>query len=301
MISGLFDPHKSFLSLKIVWVSVIFLFLFSLIIGLVILANSEFVIDLSFIGFNLFISAFKFPLAIAALIIPIVALLAANHRSEQTKEQIRVTNAQNVFSNYYKHIDEFNKYLSSRVDKEVDLRFSHSNIYPFASEGDYSFSENLISLLSQFNELPKDLLNNKPEDSNEPLPTEIKKKYYKIIRELYGHVYRDPNDFTKYISRRLEKDYSKTFLFESKALIEHVLTVIEIIETFCKFTINYVSPINELEPSDLDMEMIYVHINSSNGTIIVPPMNKKEQTFEQANSLLIELLKTHSVKINSPN
>ena len=92
-------------------------------------------------------------------------------------------------------------------------------------------------------------------------------------------MYRDPNDFTKYISRRLEKDYSKIFLFESKALIEHVLTVIEIIETFCKFTINYVSQINELEPSNLDMEMIYVHINPSNGTIIVPPMNKKEQTF----------------------
>jgi hypothetical protein len=296
MNSGLFDPHKSFLSLKIVWVSVIFLFLFSLIIGFVILANSEFVIDLSFTGFNLFIFAFKFPLAIAALIIPIVALLAANHRSEQTKEQIRVTNAQNVFSNYYKHIDEFNKYLSNRVDKEADLRFSHSNIYPSASEGDYSFSENLISLLSQFNELPRDLLSNQPENSNEPLTPEIRKKYYKIIRELYGHVYRDSNDFTKYITRTLEKDYGDTFLFESKSLIKHVLTAIEIIETFCKFSIDYISPINELDPSNLNMEKIYVHLKPSDGTIQMPPMNKDEQTFEQANSLLIELLKNSQRK-----
>jgi hypothetical protein len=231
-------------------------------------------------------------LAIAALIIPIVALLAANHRSEQTKEQIRVTNAQNVFSNYYKHIDEFNKYLSSRVDKEVDLRFSHSNIYPYASMGDYSLSEKLISLLSRLDGLPRDLLNNQAEDSSEPLNIEIRKKYIRLIQELYGYVYRDSKYFNKYIIPEDEGNYDETYLFQSKSLINRVFNAIEIIETFCKFSIDYLSPIKTLNSTSMDMTKIYVQLKPkpSNDTKFVIPY-KAEQTFEQANSLLIELLK----------
>ncbi|EJG1583068.1 hypothetical protein CIF45_RS22770, partial [Vibrio parahaemolyticus] len=110
MTSKYFNPHKSFISLPALWGVVVALSLFSLVLAFIIVANSELDVDLSFTGFNNFLTVFRVPLGILALIIPIVALLAANHRSEQTKEQIRVTNQQNNFANYYKHIEEYEKY-----------------------------------------------------------------------------------------------------------------------------------------------------------------------------------------------
>ncbi|MDZ7660947.1 hypothetical protein [Thiohalophilus sp.] len=85
----------------------------------------------------------------AALIIPIVALLAANHRSEQTKAQILSNNQQNIFSNYYKHIEEFEKYIETNIDQTEMLiekkRSCHRRIYPKASKGDFSVDEELAA------------------------------------------------------------------------------------------------------------------------------------------------------------
>jgi len=195
-----FDPHKSFLGLKIVWVTVCTLLLISAISSIIIIVYSDLNLDLTFLGFNFFISVFRFPLAIATLIIPIVALLAANHRSEQTKEQIRVTNNQNVFSNYYKHIEEFTRYLVDRVDNKIDLRFAHSNIYPDAPIGDYRINDKLISLIVEINHIPLDLLSCKPKEINAPLEEETRGKYYLKIRELYDFLYRNEEEYSEYIT-----------------------------------------------------------------------------------------------------
>ncbi len=131
---------KSFLSLKILWLVVGVLVVISCIISGVISYNSKLYWDFSADGFNCFISLFRFPLGISALIIPIVALLAANHRSEQTKKQIELANTQNVFQNYYKHVEEFTKYVNSIESKLFfSVRKLHKYLYPYSKDGRYFF------------------------------------------------------------------------------------------------------------------------------------------------------------------
>lgn len=64
------------------------------------------------------ISRLKFPLAIASLAFPLVALVASHHRSAQTAAQIKrtdkqieVTEHKNAFENYFKHRTMFNELL----------------------------------------------------------------------------------------------------------------------------------------------------------------------------------------------
>ncbi|SQD77856.1 hypothetical protein [Moritella yayanosii] len=80
---NMFNPEKSFLHLRIVWLAIFCLLMITGIVSLTIIYYTPLVWDLSSNGFNSFISVFRFPLGILTLIIPIVALLAANHRSEQ--------------------------------------------------------------------------------------------------------------------------------------------------------------------------------------------------------------------------
>ncbi|EGR2498602.1 hypothetical protein VCSRO55_3540 [Vibrio cholerae] len=290
MKSDWFDPHKSFLSLRVVWVAVFVLTFISVTSASIIIFNSELEVDLSFHGFNLFISVFRFPLAIAALIIPIIALLAANHRSEQTKEQIRVTNAQNVFSNYYKHIEEFTKYLLNRVDKNVDLRFAHSNVYPEASNGDYSINVQLISLLKELDGLPAEILQCRPSDLNEKLMPELREKHYKLLHEIYRFFYRERDDYSSYITYRKPTNYGDTYLFESSALIEHCQKAIFNAEIFCKFSIDYVSVSTGLDSNVLDMSKVYVFNKPPSQSGLELLGQKKEQTFEEANEVFIAML-----------
>lgn len=65
---------------------------------------------------------FKLFLSVAALVFPSVALVASNHRSKQTLEQIKITNAQNIFSNFFKHREEFMKHLDA-LEKEYPIVF----------------------------------------------------------------------------------------------------------------------------------------------------------------------------------
>ncbi|PTP02661.1 hypothetical protein CWN85_08705 [Vibrio splendidus] len=142
-----FDPKKSFFKLRIVWLSFGTLVLIAVFCGILIVVNSDLTRDLSYNGFNFFLSAFRFPLGILAMIIPIVAVLAANHRSEQTKEQIRVTNIQNTFSNHYKHIEEFKKYVEELALEPMDdmrIRRMHKKIFPLSHKGSHAIDSKLI-------------------------------------------------------------------------------------------------------------------------------------------------------------
>ena len=293
MKSEWFDPHKSFLSLKIVWVMVSFLLAISISSVFVIVINSELESDYSYSGFNYFISVFKFPLAITALIIPIVALLAANHRSEQTKEQIRVTNSQNVFSNYYKHIEEFTKYLEARVEKNVDLRFAHNNLYPNASEGDYNISPKIMTLLSALDGVTADIIKHYPTDETMPANTTLMKKYYGIINEMYGFIYRDRDDYLQHITHKNSKEYRDSYLFRAKSLVEHSLTAVKILEEACKFSIEYISPIKCLSFNAKELENVYVHIKPEDQKTLTFRQQTKEQTFKEANDIFINLLKSN--------
>lgn len=160
-----FDPKKSLIELKILWWVVGGFAVLAAFIALIVGLNSEITSEYSYTGFNHSIVVFRVPLAILALIIPIVALLAANHRSEQTKEQIRVANEQNSFSNYYKHLEEFEKYLNKIWDKNSHTsspRKLHKVLFPNARHGDFSISitvwEHYESMVSQFVEQTAELI-----------------------------------------------------------------------------------------------------------------------------------------------
>ncbi|OBV39785.1 hypothetical protein ASR47_10127 [Janthinobacterium psychrotolerans] len=89
--------------------------------------------DFSGTGFNKFAELYKVPAAFLAIGFTLVGLCAANHRSEQTKrqiertslqitlsnDQIALTKKQNIFSNHYKHREEFEKFLKRLHDNEV--------------------------------------------------------------------------------------------------------------------------------------------------------------------------------------
>lgn len=121
-----FDPHESFFNLFVVRFFFFFGFSLSILSALIIIFNSDLTTDWSYVGFNSAVSIFKVPLGIIASLIPIIAVLAANHRSEQTREQIKIGLQQNIFTNYYKHLEEFIKHCD-RLD--LDHGYNVTNKY----------------------------------------------------------------------------------------------------------------------------------------------------------------------------
>lgn len=168
-----FEPQKSLIELKILWIVVGGFICFAAFVGLIVGVNSQLESDYSYEGFNHALVVFRVPLAILALIIPIVALLAANHRSEQTKEQIRVANEQNSFSNYYKHIEEFEKYLDKIWNGKLHTsspRRLHKALFPKARYGDFSIPESVWErynyMVTRFVEQSADLISSSKSDKN---------------------------------------------------------------------------------------------------------------------------------------
>lgn len=148
-----FDPDTSFFDLKIVRTTALsFVIIFLITCGVIIYkSNLWWEWNFTYTGFNNLLNYFKVPLGFLALIIPVGAVFAANHRSEQTKKQIALTHNQialahnqNLFTNYYKHIEEFEKYCEKSLtrsfnskslnrfignNKDLDLRQMHKILY----------------------------------------------------------------------------------------------------------------------------------------------------------------------------
>jgi hypothetical protein len=147
------DPLKSFVELPILWVVVVVLFLAAAIIAIAIGLNSNLELSFDYRGFNSLVEIFKVPLAILAIIVTFAAFLATIHRSVQIREQIITTNKQNTFSNYYKHIEEFEKYINaSVVDRRMhfqNLRMTHKYLFPKSIYGDYSVNDEFLNLIDK--------------------------------------------------------------------------------------------------------------------------------------------------------
>ena len=141
MKKNLFDPKTSFLNLRIVRLTFGCLLATALTITSMIIYNDNLIANFSYTGFNNVLTIFKLPLGIVASIIPIIALLATNHRSEQTKEQIRLTIDNANFSNYYKHTEEFEVFVEKHTVKDsLKIEYPrklHKIIFPHAKQGDY--------------------------------------------------------------------------------------------------------------------------------------------------------------------
>ncbi|MCH5651191.1 hypothetical protein [Pseudomonas syringae] len=116
-----FDPHTTLLKLKTVVYVIASIFALAAIVALTIAYHTlGLKYNLSSEGWNNALDIFKVPLGLLAVAIPLIALLAANHRSVQSKAQMELTQFQinltqtnNYINNYYKHVDEFQKYLGS--------------------------------------------------------------------------------------------------------------------------------------------------------------------------------------------
>jgi len=140
--SNLFNPNKSFFQLWIVRLTVVGVIGVAYWVYDLIMANGNYIECYTSACFNESVTTFKVPLAILTLLIPIIAIYAANHRSEQTKKQIELAREQNNFINYYKHLEEFEKYFekveSSKTRKGVsslNARDIHGAFFPEGING----------------------------------------------------------------------------------------------------------------------------------------------------------------------
>jgi hypothetical protein len=105
-------------------------------------------------GYESAAKLFKAPIAVVFLLIPLLALFASNHRSVQTMRQMSLTNkqielatGQNLFANYYKHVEEFSKWCD-QCKNEVDVksrRKLHREMFPNARDGRFQLNDAIFA------------------------------------------------------------------------------------------------------------------------------------------------------------
>ena len=246
---NLFDPHKSFLCLPVVWVTIFMLFVPAIVIGVTIIYYSNLELDLSYEGMNYFITVFRLPLGLLALIIPLVAMLASNHRSEQTKEQIRLANTQNIFSNYYKHLEEFTKYASAlnnelrSNDIAIDSRHAHSRFFDNASQGYYGVSESVLTIIDELMLIPEILFSNYHDKLCYPMDDDLYSRINDSISRGVGILRTKGKSRIDFRGR--EGRYGKVqclYVSVSKDLIIDSFWVLDKIIDVCKFSSDFVIP-----------------------------------------------------------
>jgi len=163
--SLMFDPNKGFLELPIVrWALFSLICLCGFLVAIIIATEGlKFQFDAE--GLSTFASLFRVPVGAFTLSLPVFALLAANHRSEQTKQQMTLTRSQiertdrqiqiasdqSKFSNYYKHLEEFIKYCDLHFKNKpfgvVSPRKLHAAMYPAARQGDLNIDKKFLANL----------------------------------------------------------------------------------------------------------------------------------------------------------
>lgn len=72
--------------------------------------NVKFQLDRS--GFNSFFEIYGVPIKLGVATFAVLAVWLTLERMEQTERQLQIISDNNLFNNYYKHIEEFSKYLS---------------------------------------------------------------------------------------------------------------------------------------------------------------------------------------------
>lgn len=116
-------------------------------------------------GFNqAFTHFFRVPLLILSASVALLALVAYNHRSEQTARSIEEQQSQNRFSNYFTHIREFSEYarteaghsefMTKAIEEHVTLRHVYRWLYPNSSpsSGDFLLPESRVLAIEHVTE-----------------------------------------------------------------------------------------------------------------------------------------------------
>lgn len=188
MNSKLFNPNVSFFNLKIVWGT----FFFIVVIALTLIAIANYGSNNQFCGstecYNNFITKFKLPLGILSLLIPIGAIFAVQHRSEQSIAQIKASEGQNNFVNYYKHLDEFEKYLKSRaMDGKVRVNQIHAEIFQESRDGNFDVTYSIQKYIEiNFSKIYILLKSIEKESKNGLENNELMNSYIRLIESIFN-------------------------------------------------------------------------------------------------------------------
>tara|TARA_R110002167_G_scaffold234711_1_gene439997 strand:- start:9344 stop:10261 length:918 start_codon:yes stop_codon:yes gene_type:complete len=181
--SKLFNPNESFFSLTIVWCTL--LLIVGIALTLIAIANYGSINQLcgSTECFNNFITQFKLPLGIISLLIPIGAIFAVQHRSEQSIAQIKASEGQNNFVNYYKHLEEFEKHLKSRsIDDKVRVNQTHAVIFQSSRDGNFNITDNIQEFIEiNFSEIYIKLKSVEKDSGNGLENNEVISSYFREI------------------------------------------------------------------------------------------------------------------------
>lgn len=169
------SEEKSLFQLKRFKLAIIVPAMISLIVAVYIFKTSNIHYYPGYKGINNALTIFQVPLTLLALILPLVALAASSHRSEQTKKQIIVSQSQNTFSNYYKHVEEFYKLLDrlpsicdfdpKRKSLLYSLFFPKNNPSEFSPYYDISDGGNIVIAHEEINNQIKRLNESSAESS----------------------------------------------------------------------------------------------------------------------------------------
>lgn len=131
--------EKSLFELRRFWLAISFPLLFSASVAFYIAYTSDLNFLKGYEGLNSALDIFKVPLGILALVFPLVALAASSHRSEQSKKQIIISESQNSFANYYKHLEEFDKIVIKLKQSfglgDFNNRYLYELLFPGNSPG----------------------------------------------------------------------------------------------------------------------------------------------------------------------
>lgn len=132
-----------------------------------------------------FVSIYDFPLKLTAAYFAAYSLLSINIRFKQTKQQLDVTTAQNRFTNYFKHLEEFEKYANT-IDREVDSRIAHAQLFPnMIITGDIKVNMALVhDTLSDIDRALYSLTIHLNDKENAPFSNELATKQYRAIDSL---------------------------------------------------------------------------------------------------------------------
>jgi len=151
---GFFDPKTAFFSLPIIkWtLGIGIILIIGVCLWITLFSSREF--DPRAEGFNELLEMMKFPIFLLGFFAALLALFATNHRSEQNKAAMHLAESQNRFSNFYKHIEEYENYLQNQFKRYpedtrpiINIQKLHRCLYPNAKSDGIQFSKNIERII----------------------------------------------------------------------------------------------------------------------------------------------------------
>nr|PMI03110.1 hypothetical protein BCU55_06005 [Shewanella sp. 10N.286.48.A6] len=184
---------------------------------------------------DLIVTTYSVPLTTLSLIVPLVGLIALNHRSEQTNQQIKtslkqtqMTLEQNLFTNYFKHKEEFHHFCEKLENdypgyKSYTQLWMYDHIFPNSRNGDYKpVTLKAIGAKKPLNDFMTTIRNHKMTGVTAP---ELREQL-DVIKSIFNSVMPISEDM---IDVRFEKDQS----FTRFRAIELISYVHKLVQKFC--------------------------------------------------------------------